>query len=225
MATRSFSSLTLVVAIAAALAAATAHAQVNGNSTISAPALGSTLSISTSTQYAGAISSLKWNGKEFVNNWDHGRQIQTHFQAFNRYECYNPYEGGRKDDGQGPTTSSKLLSLNASGNVLDSDVQMSWYLPTRDPRPGAGDNCGNPAYFLPCPPYTGPLSDYKMHKHVTIGFAGLPNVVEYLTDVYIPERILRGLNQTGIAALYDFSNIWTYDVVSRGYRKIRSLGG
>src|SRR4051812_6231538 len=74
------------------------RAQVNGNATISAPSpvFGLPLTISTSSQFGGAVSSLKWGDKEFINDWDHGRQLQVNAQFFNRYECYNPYEAGTK---------------------------------------------------------------------------------------------------------------------------------
>src|SRR5437868_1079783 len=84
--------------------AAAARAQVNGNATISAPSpvFGQPLTVSTSNQFGGAVSSIKWNGKEYINNYDHGRQLQVNMQFFNRYCCYNPYEAGSFDDGQGP---------------------------------------------------------------------------------------------------------------------------
>src|SRR3989442_4076414 len=116
--------------------AATIHAQVSGDSSITASVLGLPLTIKTSSQFGGAICSLRWGGKEFVNNWDHGRQFSTNASFFNRNECYNPYEAGSRGDGPKPTSSSRVLSLTASGNRLESVVQMSWYLSTRDPRPG-----------------------------------------------------------------------------------------
>src|SRR5258708_6610124 len=51
--------------------------RVNGNSQISAIAGGSSLTISTSDQTAGAITSIIWNGKEFINSYDHGRELQS----------------------------------------------------------------------------------------------------------------------------------------------------
>src|SRR6476620_7096505 len=103
-----------------------AGAQVNGNATISANGLvlGKTLTVGSSNQFAGAVSSIKWGGKEFINNWDHGRQLSPNYQFFNRFICYNPYETGSLEDGKSPTSTSKLLSLSASANQLDSTTQM-----------------------------------------------------------------------------------------------------
>ena len=113
--------------------------------------------------------------------------------------------------------------MQASGNRLESTTQMAWYLSTREPRPGYGDLCGDPGAWLACPSYTGALSDYRMHKTVTIGFAGIPNVIEYLSELYIPEHVLKGSNQIMAVMPYEFSSMWTYDVVSKDYRKIREL--
>ena len=201
------------------------HAQVSGDSTIFALALGQQLTIKTSSQFGGGISSLLWGGKEFVNNFDHGRQFSTNAAFFNRNECYNPYETGTKEDGQKPTSSSRVLSLTASGNRLESTVQMSWYLSTRYPRPGYGDECGDPNSFLPCPGYNGALSQYTLHKTVTIGFNGMSNVIEYLSDLFIPEPVLKGVVQMTEVLPYEFLNLWTYDIYSKDYRRIRATGG
>jgi alpha-tubulin suppressor-like RCC1 family protein len=217
-----------ITAIAGALlcGVATSNAQVSGDATISAsdPTFGP-ITITTSNQFAGAISSLRWGNKEFVNDWDHGRQLQPNAQFFNRGECYNPYEAGSKDNRNLPITSSRLLALSAGGNTIDSVTQMAWYLPTRMPRPGDGDYCGDPKNWLPCPAYTGPLSDYRVHKTVSIGFAGIPNVIQFLAELYIPEQVQKGLNQITAVLPYEFSSIRTYDLVSRTYRNIRSLIG
>ena len=201
------------------------QAQVNGNATISGSAFGQPLTVSTSTQYGGAVSSIRWGDKEYINNWDHGRQLGPSSYFFNRFECYNPYETGTKEDGNGPTSSSRLLAMQASGNRLESRTQMSWYLSSRETRPGYGDLCGDPKFWLPVPPYTGPLSEYRVHKIVTIGFAGMPNVIEFLSELYIPERVLKGSNQIVAVTPYDFRAIWSYDVVSKDYRTIRGRGG
>ena len=204
--------------------AAATRAQVNGDATISATVLGQPLSISTATHDAGAISSIRWANKEFINDWDKGRQLQLNSQFFNRFECFNPYEAGSFDDGRFPPTSSKLLSLTASGNRIESTTQMAWYLRTRSSFVPE-DHCGNPADWLPCPPYTGPLSNYRAHKTVTIGFAGIPNVIEYLMEQFIPEPILKGINNVTAVLPYDFSSVRSYDVVSKDLRNIRAPSG
>ena len=209
--------------------AAAAHAQVNGNATISAPALGDTLSVGTSSQFAGAVSSIRWRGKEFINNWDHGRQLQPNSQFFNRFQCYNPYEAGSAHDGHSLTSSSRLLSLTAKGNRLESTTQMAWYL-RRDQRRSFEplDFCGEPASWLPYPskiPFDAPLSDYHVHKTVTVGFEGIPNVIEYISELFIPEPVLKGLNHVTAVLPYEFSTVRSYDVVSKDYRRVHETSG
>src|SRR2546423_14236869 len=138
---RSIQRTTVMLAIATLLlcGAAAAYAQVNGNATINAPApvFGQPLSVSTSSQFAGAVSSIKWANKEFINNWDHGRQLQLNAQFFNRFICYNPYEAGSFNDGSSGATTSRLLSISASGKTLESTTQMAWYYSTflQNPKP------------------------------------------------------------------------------------------
>jgi alpha-tubulin suppressor-like RCC1 family protein len=69
------------------------------------------------------------------------------------------------------------------------------------------------------------LSNYKVRKTVTIGFAGIPNVIEYLTQVFIPEPVLKGVNYPTAVLNYDFSMVRSYDVVSKDLRIIRASGG
>ena len=204
------------------------HGQVNGNVTINAPApvFGQSLSVSTSSQFAGAVSSIKWGGKEFINNWDHGRQLQLNSQFFNRYICYNPYEAGSFNDGRSTTSSSKLLSISKpSSNRLDATTQMAWYYYPFIESTKPEDYCGDPAQWLPAPHYNSPLSDYRVHKTVTIGFAGIPNVIEYLIDQFIPEPVLNGSNNPTAVLNYEFSSLRSWDVVSKDYRDVRALAG
>src|SRR3954464_2499266 len=125
-----------------------ARAQVNGNATISAPVFDTTLSVGTSTQFAGSVTSIKFRGKEFINNWDRGRQLQQNLQFFNRFECYNPYEAGSLYDALNQPTSSKLLSpVSANGNTLTSSTQMAWYLHQRESF-DVRDGCGDPSLWI-----------------------------------------------------------------------------
>jgi alpha-tubulin suppressor-like RCC1 family protein len=205
----------------------TSRAQVSGDATISATVLNQPLSISTRTQYGGAVSSIHWAGKEFINNWDHGRQLSPNYQFFNRFICYNPYETGSLEDGNKPTSTSKVLSLSVSGNTVQTETQMAWYYSTFVDAAHAKpeDYCGDPSKWLPVTPYQTQLSNYKVRKTATIGYAGIPNVIEYLTEVYIPEPVLKGINNPTAVLNYDFSAVQSYDVVSKDYRKVRASGG
>lgn len=73
------------------------------------------VSISASGRCVGAIDSLFFQGRETVNSFDHGRQIQT--ALYDRYldACFNPTQAGRKADGRGYASSSQLLSAQQLG--------------------------------------------------------------------------------------------------------------
>jgi len=48
-----------------------------GDATIRGVAGSSEITIRTTSRLAGAIDSLTWNGKEFIDSFDHGRQLQS----------------------------------------------------------------------------------------------------------------------------------------------------
>ena len=81
--------------------------------------------------------------------------------------------------------------MQASGNRLESTTQMAWYLSTRVPRPGACRFMRRPTGLPVALPLHRTFVRLSVHKTVTIGFAGIPNVIEYLAELYIPEQVLR----------------------------------
>jgi len=102
---------------------------------------------------------------------------------------------------------------------------MAWNYRQFNQNPGPADFCGDPAQWLPVIPYSQPLSNYRAHKTVTIGFAGIPNVIEYLVDEFVPGHILKGQNNLTAVVNYDFASIRSWDVVSKDYRSIQALAG
>jgi len=107
-------------------------AAVTADATIRGEALGSEIVITTTDRCAEAIHFLRWNGREFIDSADHGRQVQS---ASNldcatpiTGETYNPTEAGSRRDGAGPNSSSKILSLKAAKNVLETSSRMAFSL-------------------------------------------------------------------------------------------------
>ena len=88
--------------------------------------------ITTTTRLAGAIHSLRWNGKEFIDSTDHGRQLQSAASFDNdrdhNGETFNPTEAGSRDDGAGDRSSSQLLRLHAEGSELETTTRMAFWL-------------------------------------------------------------------------------------------------
>lgn len=149
-----------------------------GDAVIRSPFGGSEIAITTTSRLAGAIHSLTWNGQEFIDSADHGRQLQSasNFDAGSPFtpETFNPTEAGSVDDGAGPTSSSRLLQLIAKDNQLQTTNQMAfWLSPT-------GKSLGNPAKN------TTTLSNHLLTKRVQIGYGDLPNVIQYDVTFGVP---------------------------------------
>jgi hypothetical protein len=176
---------------------------VNGNAQISGQFDGSPIVIKTTDRLAGAIDSLVWRGKEFVNSLDHGRQIQYAWTLNGNSECENPTEAGSFNDGSGPTSSSQLLSLIAENNWLTTTSYPAYWLAPGQLQPGGV--CGTAKN-------TTVVSDNLFRKTVVIGWNGLPNVIEFLAGITIP----KGINSVCFEAPTgyqpaDFSAFWQYN--------------
>ena len=121
----------------------------DGNAVIRDKAGGSEIVITTTNRVGGAIHSLTWNGKEFLDSFDHGRQLQS---ALNGDCCqkmlaetFNPTEAGSRNDNAGDKSSSKLLSLRAEGAELGTKTQMAFWL-----APGEKSAANSPAMTRCC---------------------------------------------------------------------------
>jgi hypothetical protein len=165
----------LVLALAGWLAVA---APPQGDAVIRGRAGPSDVVITTTARLAGAIHSLRWNGMEFIDSADHGRQLQSaaNFDGGRPFfpETFNPTEAGSRKDGAGPTSSSKLLRLRADGAELETTVQMAFWL-----APGEKSE-GHPALN------TKVLSDHLVTKHVRIGYKDWPHAVDYRVTFTVP---------------------------------------
>lgn len=154
--------------------------ELNGNAVIRHKTGDSEIVITTTNRLAGAIHSLTWNGKEFIDSLDHGRQLQSaasfdcarpgEFWA----ECFNPTEAGSRSDGAGPSSSSRLLRIQAQGNQLTTATQMAYWL-----APGQKSS-GRPALNERI------LSNHRLTKQVRIGYQNLDQVLDYRVTFTIP---------------------------------------
>lgn len=168
------------VAALAALIPVAAHAE-NGKPTtaivsISAPVNGAPLTISADVKkFAGAISSLTYRGVEYINVGDHGRQLQSASTFDDLGECFNPTEAGSRDDGNKPASTSKLLGVRASGNMLRTRVAMAFWL-----APGTDYQAMcSPASKASSAQNSTLVSNHILEKTVTIGQPGNPHAIGY----------------------------------------------
>ena len=195
--------------------AASLQAAVSGDSQIRAKAGPSEIVITTTSRLAGAIHSLTWKGREFIDSTDHGRQLQSasNFDVNSQFipETFNPTEAGSRIDGVGPNSTSVLHALTAKGNVLSTENQMAFWL-----QPGE-KSFGNSAKN------TTVLSNHLLKKRVTIGVHGLPHAIGYDVTFTVPKREHHRYAQFEAVTGYmppAFSNFWTYDLTKK---KLMSL--
>lgn len=156
----------ILVSLVLSAMAFTASAQTLPEITISSSKGHSKLSLRTCAHNAGAICSLVFNGKEFIDDFDHGRQLQSASSFDGLGEYFNPTEAGSYHDWWNPSpSSSKLLAQAKIGeNTLLTYSQMAfWYK------------------------YKGQaLSNHKLLKIVTVGVDGMYNIIEYNTQFQVP---------------------------------------
>ncbi len=165
--------------------------------------------ITTTSRVAGAIHSLTWNGREFLDSTDHGRQLQSasNFDCGGEFhpETFNPTEAGSRRDGVGPTTSSQLLKIAAQGAELRTTSRMAFWL-----APGE-TSVGHPACN------TTVLSDHLLTKRVRIGPGDLPHAIAYDVTFRVPEGERHTFAQFEAVTGYmtpEFARFWAFDADS-----------
>lgn len=152
----------------------------SGDAVIRAAVGKSEIVITTTARLAGAVHSLTWDGVEFIDSADHGRQLQS-AAAFDcgkpgfHAECFNPTEAGARADGAGDKSTSRLLALRAEKGVLDTTTRMAFWL-----SPGEKSD-GKPALNATR------LSAHTVRKRVTLGGGGDPHVIEYAVTFTVPK--------------------------------------
>ncbi|WP_444907985.1 hypothetical protein ACJJIR_08305 [Microbulbifer sp. SSSA008] len=139
-----------------------------GDIKIVGPMAGPTpIEIKTCDHDAGAVCSLTWRGKQFINDYDHGRQMQSacHFDGLG--EAYNPTEAGSYWDGKNPSpSSSDLLGYWSIDNRLATTVDMAFWR-------SASKNASQPR-------------GYKLSKDIEIGVHNINHAIRYSVAYTIP---------------------------------------
>ncbi len=117
------------------------------------------LSLGICNRDAGAVCSITYGGLEFVNDYDHGRQLQIAWSYNDLGEAYNPTESGSAEDGRGRTSTSRLAAARVNNNALTTESQPAFWK-----RPGKGVN-------------TQLVTNDSLEKKITLGYGGDPNVI------------------------------------------------
>lgn len=170
------------------------------------------ITITASRKFGGAISSVKVNGMngiEFIDSYDHGRELQSALNASIEpsaifiSEIYNPTEAGSSSDARNSTSTSKIINISTNNNTLTNKTQMAYWL-----RPGE-KSFGNLALN------TSPLSNNFLSKIVSFN-SNINNVVDYTVTFTVPSNqngesyyFLQFEVLTGYMPI-EFSNFWTF---------------
>lgn len=178
----------------------------SGDAVIRAPAGKSEIVLTTTARLAGAIHSLTWDGREFINSTDHGRQLQSACSFDNtpgaNAETFNPTEAGSRRDHVGPTSTSRLLELTANGNHLRTRTRMAFWL-----APGERSE-GQPARN------SSTLSDTTLTKEVRIGYERWPQALDYRVTFAAPTNAHHVYAQFEALTGYmppEFSQFWQFN--------------
>ena len=153
------------------------------------------ITITTCAHDAGAICSLSWRNKEFIDDADHGRQLQS-ASFFDELDGgFNPTEAGASQlyDGVNPSPSSSLLQgLSTNGNVLRTQTRMAFWFPVDGSL----------------------VSRHVLNKRVEIGAAVSAHVIKYETQFSLPDDEVHSSVAFEAVTAYmppEFSEFHTYE--------------
>ncbi len=173
--------------------------------TIHALVDGDELSLTVSARFGGAVESLTWRGKEFINTWDHGREISYAWGMDDYGECLNPTEPGSASDYQNHNSTSRLLQVcSPAENTLTTTTKPAYWL-----RSGETGFCAGGARTAV---NDSPLSDNLLEKTIEIGYSGRDNVIAFTAAITLPEYYKS--NNIEIPTGYltrEFNRYWTYN--------------
>jgi hypothetical protein len=181
---------------------------VLGAQTLERKVLGSPMRVTVSPRTAGAVASITWRGREFLNAFDHGRELQSALSLDGLGECYNPTEAGSEHDGVGETTSSRLLQARVRGRVLATETDAAFWLAPGQAYP---QGCGDRKQFVAA--YNRKVRDgYIIRKSVTLGVPGVENAIEYVAEFAIPYQHESATYELATAYMPpDFTAFFTFD--------------
>jgi hypothetical protein len=156
-----------------------------------------------STDYtAGAITSLIWNRQQFINAYDHGRELQSAVSFDNLGEAFNPTEAGSYLDGNCPNNStSVLLSSSVGTGVMQTRTQMAFWNPVN----GVA------------------LSDHIVDKTTRIGYKGLTNVIQHTITFTIPANETHSIGQFEVLTGYMPSSFSRFNTLNLSTGQLSSL--
>jgi hypothetical protein len=148
----------------------------------------------------GTVWSWVWDGIEFINTWDYGREMQAALFPGDAKNS-NPTEAGDAFSRRADRIGSPVNSLSNRGNT-----QSSRAIPLEFNPQNFGGAPGQPVVW----------KDIVLGKDLTLNFRNLGPVAQYLTYLKIPNSLPKA--QIEIPAVYvrgNFDVYWTYDAAKQ----------
>lgn len=139
-----------------------------------------TVQLGTSNRFGGAVDSLVYDGKEFINNVDHGRQMQVAYSLDGHNEALMPTEAGNNRDLDGDTSTSQVLGVDVANGSVSTASHPAYWL---EPGEKAGTYNGEDTYAQ----NKTEVSADTLRKTVTAGVGGHSNVIQYDSHIQLAE--------------------------------------
>jgi hypothetical protein len=152
------------------------------------------LKVTTSSQFAGAVDGVYFGGCNFVNNYDHGRQIQAASWDRGMGEANNPNEAGWHGDRD--STSSVLLSLKAGSSSIATVVHPAYYLRNGETSPFCPK-----VITAPPPPGETFSRDPYFSKKIMVNVDGDPHIFSIFSQMHIVKPMTSTTFQPSFVAL------------------------
>lgn len=178
---------------------------------------GTQITVGTNAAAGGAIFTLIWNGKQFINDWDYGRQIQiaeNSVSSCSGYNCAdNPTEAGDKwgcnrTNSDNPphlawrAHGSPITNYSCASNILNTSTHPLQWEPQLISPNGFSGGEDNPVRWL------GTFS-----KKLTFDFQSHPNIIQFQTTIKYPTAESQARQQVTPAVYLtdEFSKAYKYE--------------
>ncbi len=133
---------------------------------------GDPVELRVSTRFGGAVGSLTWRGMEFLNIYDHGRQISYAWFLDDHGECLNPTEPGSASDLFAQTSTTIVHEIcSDAANRLSTRISPAFWT-----QPGQSAFCDNGTLEAV---NTELVSDDMLEKVTQIGYERIENVIVF----------------------------------------------
>jgi hypothetical protein len=150
-----------------------------------------------------------WNGVQFINNSDYGRQIQAAFYYPPDFNNDDPNEAGDYYHRDNPITAhgSPLLRFENQGNTqYTRAVPLNW-----DPTVFGGD-----------PDHPIIWNQIVLGKDLTLNFNNMGSVAKYTTHLVLPTATMGNLADPAIYLRSNFNRFYIYDAQAKILTEVTS---